>query len=579
MVRRLLSVRSAYRPFFDHTGLRVGFISDVSGVPQVWVWEDGRLDQLTPFEERVWSASFSPSRDQLAFSMDEEGNELSQVYLLERSRLLRVTEEGTLNYLGPWSWDGRLLAFTSNARDESVLDAYAVDASTGEVRMLARGEGWCFAEAWLPGVEALVVNEMVSSSENRVYLVWRSSVREIVRHEGEAYIGSVRAAPDGRSLYLVTDLGGEYRYLARYDLERDLLKPVYAPRWDVEIVEVSQRGDVAFTVNADGYSRLYLLVDDRPVEVWISEGVVDGLAWSWDGRLAFSLTSPRRPSAVYLVEDGGARRIVEPLMMGLREVELSAPELRRFKSHDGLQVPLYLYRPRSGEPPYPTVMWVHGGPEAQARPRFTRLIQALVLEGFAVLAPNVRGSTGYGRTYAHLDDVENRFDALRDLHELARWAVEGGLSRPGLGIVGASYGGYSTLAALAFFPEDWGAGVSIVGISSLVTFLRNTGPWRRRHREREYGSLERHRELLERLSPINYVDRIKAPLLLIHGRNDVRVPVAEALQMYERLKVLGGEVELLILEDEGHTISKQRNKVRAYARAVDFMKRHLLSSA
>ncbi|MCS6899997.1 MAG: S9 family peptidase [Myxococcales bacterium] len=247
-------------------------------------------------------------------------------------------------------------------------------------------------------------------------------------------------------------------------------------------------------------------------------------------------------------------------------------------SFDGLPVPVFLYRPLKHKAggKVPVVVWVHGGPEAQFQPAFSPVIQALVAQGIAVAAPNVRGSTGYGKRYSHLDDVEKREDSVRDLGEINRWLR----ARPEfdgdrIAVMGGSYGGYMVLAALTLQPELWAAGVDVVGIANFRTFLEKTAPYRRAQREAEYGSLERDGALLDRLFPLHRVNRIRAPLLVIHGANDPRVPVGEAEQMVAALKQRGREVIYLRFDDEGHGLSRRENQLTAYTRVLEFFQQHL----
>jgi len=254
---------------------------------------------------------------------------------------------------------------------------------------------------------------------------------------------------------------------------------------------------------------------------------------------------------------------------------LREPELHRFESFDGESIPVFLWEPE-GDGPFPVVLTVHGGPESQYRPAFlpsfTPLTQHLVSRGYAVAAPNVRGSTGYGKRYEHLDDVRLRLDSVRDLSSLHDWLG----TRPRIDaaravLYGRSYGGYMVLAGLAFQPERWAAGIECVGISNFVTFLENTAPWRRAVREPEYGTLERDREFLIEASPITHVDRIRAPLFIQHGANDPRVPLEETEQIHRVLTEKGIRCELLVHQDEGHAIGKLENRVETFERAVAFL--------
>ncbi|MFN7106306.1 MAG: alpha/beta hydrolase family protein, partial [Pyrobaculum sp.] len=216
------------------------------------------------------------------------------------------------------------------------------------------------------------------------------------------------------------------------------------------------------------------------------------------------------------------------------------------------------------------VVYLHGGPESQDRPDLKPLVLALLISGFLVAAPNYRGSTGFGKSFVHLDDREKRWDAIRDIEAFVKWLHESGIARDRPCVVGGSYGGYLTLMTLATAPELWACGVEIVGIFNLVTFLERTAPWRRKYREAEYGPLE-NKELLFQLSPAAHVEKIEAPLMIVHGANDIRVPVYEAEQLAQRLKELGRYVEVIILPDEGHGITKVKNRVHIYTSVVKFI--------
>ncbi len=301
--------------------------------------------------------------------------------------------------------------------------------------------------------------------------------------------------------------------------------------------------------------------------------MIETLVLSPDGsRLAFGFSSPQTTWDAWLLdtETFESRRLTRS-PTGIPKTELVAPTLHRFPSFDGESIPYLVYRPEPDEPA-PVLLEIHGGPEAQRRPMWIPLVQYLVGHGFAVVQPNVRGSTGYGKRFEHLDDGRRRLDTVRDvaaLHDLlsadTRFAADQTV------LYGGSYGGYMVLACLAFEPERWAGGVAVVPISSLVTFLRNTSEYRRAFREREYGSLEDDLEFLVEASPITHVDRIRAPLLLIHGANDPRVPLGEAEQIHAALGERGIRSELLVYHDEGHGLQKLSNRLDAYPRAVAFM--------
>ncbi|NIS82992.1 MAG: alpha/beta fold hydrolase [Anaerolineales bacterium] len=262
---------------------------------------------------------------------------------------------------------------------------------------------------------------------------------------------------------------------------------------------------------------------------------------------------------------------------GIPRDDFIAPQLVRYATFDEREIPAWFYsRPEEGDKLRPVIVFVHGGPESQFKPYFHFFLQYFIQRGFAVLAPNVRGSTGYGKHFAHLDDVEKRMDSVRDLAYAAYWLrQQAGIDGDRLVVYGGSYGGFMVLAALTQQADLWAAGVNIVGISNFVTFLENTSEYRRSHREAEYGSLEEDRDFLESISPLNHAHKIVSPLMVIHGANDPRVPLSEAKQLVEMLESRDVPVEFIVFEDEGHGLVKLKNKLVAYPAIAEFLTKHL----
>ena len=294
---------------------------------------------------------------------------------------------------------------------------------------------------------------------------------------------------------------------------------------------------------------------------------------SADGsRLYYTLSTPRMAGDVWSWNryTGETRRLTTS-PAPIDPQRLVKAELSQTKSFDGEVIPLFIYRPATRQSPPPVVVVIHGGPESQSVLSFNPVVQGLAAAGYAVVVPNVRGSTGYGKRFAALDDTTRRLDSVRDLAAVHDWLPTAGLDADRAALWGGSYGGYMVLAGMAFQPELWAAGVDIVGISDLVTFLENTSDYRRKHREREYGSLEHDREFLAAASPLRSADAIRAPLFVIHGRNDPRVPVSEAEQLSESLLRSGIRCELLVYDDEGHGLARLANRLDAYPRAVRFL--------
>jgi dipeptidyl aminopeptidase/acylaminoacyl peptidase len=356
-------------------------------------------------------------------------------------------------------------------------------------------------------------------------------------------------------------------------------------KWDVEELALSDDGKrLAFTRNVDGVSRLTIWEPSGPLAlIRTPAGIVSGIEWSHDGeKLAFEFSGAHCNQDIWIhdMRDGSTRRVTRSSTSGLDLESCPRPMLRRYASFDGLTVPYYLYRPHERRRSLPAVVYIHGGPEAQYRPGFNPFVQFLAHMGFSVVAPNVRGSLGYGRTFTHLDDVKLRMNSVADIERLvARLKKMKEIDGKRTAVMGGSYGGFMVLACMYRYPKLWAAGVDIVGISNFVTFLKNTRPWRRKLRAAEYGDPERDKVLLESISPLNNVAKITAPLFMIHGTNDPRVPIKETMQMERQLKELGREVKVMVFEDEGHGLVKLKNRIKGYTAAAEFLLEYIVDPA
>lgn len=592
-IEQYLNIRSAYAPTFSPDGTRLAFLTNITGVPQVWsvAVDGGWPDQLTFATERVSALAYSPRSPRLAFTMDSGGNEREQIYLLSEdgSQVIALTDEPEVfHHLGRWSPDGRLLAFSSNGRQANFFDIYVQETTPPyDRRQVLVGENIHRPGPWSPDGRLLVVERQRGMFDNDLLLLDIASgeARHITPHEGEAYYGSVHFAPDGQGLYLVTSQGRDFQAPAYLDLASGQMQILADVPWDIELAALCPHGrHLAYTVNAGGWSQLVVQDLSAGTDVPLPplpRGVVESMCWSPMGdRLACDVHGPDKPLDVWTlsVDAGQVQRVTHSSPAGIGAHTFVEPRLVHYPSFDDLDIPAWLYLPRGGTPgkQTPVVVYVHGGPESQTRPGFSAVYQYFLHRGYAILAPNVRGSTGYGKTWSHLDDVRRRLDAVSDLEYGARWLQESGYVDPRrIAVVGASYGGFMVLSTLARQPELWAAGVDIMGIANFETFLLNTAPWRRRLREVEYGSLEHDLDFLREISPLYHAHRIQAPLMVIHGANDPRVPVGEAEQIVGAVRRRGLPVEYLRFEDEGHGLVKLPNRVRAYSAVGDFLDRHL----
>ncbi len=593
-VPRYLRIQSAYSPSFGPDGSLL-YLSDTTGVAQVWR-VDSALEwqhQVTFYDESVSYASYSPERQEFAFGMDEGGDERTQIYLAcdDGTDVRNLTRRPESKHLwGGWSNSGDRIAFTSNRRDERVFDVYVQGRSEDEAELVYESDGWLSVVDWSPCDSRLLLRESHSNFDQDLYILdVDSGERTRLTPEEEARWGSTDWEEDG--VYLVTDHGADTTYLARVQPEEagspDDLDPVVLDDggdWNVDGVNVED-DRVVYSRNVEGYTDLtFASVEDGFRKLGspdVGDCVVGGTSWSDDGRLAVTLTARDDNADVHSLDYPDAAELTrwtDSATAGIESESFVSPEVVRYTSFDGLEIPALLSIPRHAdvEPPYPVVVDVHGGPESQRRPSFSGLRQYLLKEGYALFEPNVRGSTGYGKEYARLDDVRNRMDSVKDLDAALDYLESRGeVDAERAAAYGGSYGGFMVLAALIESPDRWAAGVDVVGIANFVTFLENTGEWRRELREAEYGSLEEDREFLESISPVNNADRIRAPLLVMHGANDPRVPVDEAEQIVEKVEANDVPVEKLVFDDEGHGFSKLENRIEAYTRMVEFLDRYV----
>ena len=608
---RFLNVRRAYGPSFSPDGRRVAFIADITGVPQAFALGlgGGWPEQLTFTQERVGLVAFAPAADgRMLVASDVGGDERVQLWLLsahgEEMRPL-THDAGAMHPFGGWSADGGSIAYVANERDPRCFDVFVRAVATGQARCVMESDGNYAVECWRPDGGGLVVSRHQGSSDNDLFELELATgrARLLTPHGGMARFERATYGADGRTLWLLTDRDSEFMAVARLDPATLSLSTVLDLGWDVDDLALSPPSadgaqQIALHANVDGFSELYLRDTARghlrqiplPPGV-VSRGFVgnwrDTLVWSPDGaRLAFSFTTARETQNVWLAEpigrSGGAAVTARPLTQatqaGIPVGALAEPELVRYASFDGREIPAFLYRPggAAADGSHRAIVLIHGGPESQVRPGFDPTVQYFVHRGYVVLTPNVRGSTGYGKSYGHLDDRERRMDAVADARAAADWLAGRGWAHPDrIAAMGQSYGGFMVLASLAAYPETWAAGVDLYGIASFVSFLENTHPFRRAHREAEYGSLAHDRELLERISPLTHVDRIRAPLLAVHGEQDPRVPIGETEQIVAALRSRGVTAELIRLPDEGHGIVKLANRLRVWPAVADFLDRNL----
>ena len=556
----------------------------------------GRREQITFFEEPV-SGGFIPDATDgsILLTMDSGGNENGQVLLLDRQQFKTVllTDGKSRNNLGPVVKGGTKMVVANNRRNGRDMDLYLADPrrpDSLQLVMQVDNQTWQPAD-WTRDGKTLLLVRYVSINEAYPALLDVATGQRTdlpLPTDEKAAVGAAAFSPDGKTIYIATDAGGEFRRLAKLDLATKKYTWLTDDiAWDVSSVTVEPRtGDVAFTVNEDGATRLYVLAKGTGPrrELKLPLGVVAGVDFSPDGKqLGFTLARPDAPADAYSLRlaDNELTRWTFSEMGGLNPTSFVSPTRIQFPSFDKRSIPAYYYKPRTASPQKKAAVLIniHGGPESQYQPFFSGPSQFFVNElGLAVIHPNVRGSNGYGKTYLKLDNAELREDSVKDIGALLDWiATQPELDASRVAVSGGSYGGYMVLASLTHFGERLRAGIDVVGIANFLTFLEKTAAYRVDLRRAEYGDERdpKMRATFDRISPLNNADKIRSALMVVHGRNDPRVPFYEAEQIAAKVRVSGRPVWTVFADNEGHGFAKKDNS--DYLRAVEvlFLKQHL----
>ena len=593
-VARMASIDRAYGADFSPTGERLSYLSSETGSPQVFIASaDGSApQQATFFDDQVGGAQWSPQGDVLAVSVAPGGGLNTQIYLasLDDAEPVLITAGGKVNnWLGEWSEDGRYLTYSSNVGGAGAMDAYLYDRETNDSRLIAENQGIGFTAALSPDGARAVVWRMVSRGDTNLYLIDLATGEEqlLTAHDGVALSDNARFA-DNDTILISTNIDREMEALARIDIDeagRAGAFQIVAARDDADLLsfDVSlDSGQAALLWNVAGQSELAFFDiaagamtrgPELPAEI------AGDLTYGPDGELlAMTVSGAASPMNVWTlsVSDGVFTQVTDSAHEGVDLASLVQPELVRYEAHDGLGLSGWLYRAPGADGPGPIVLDFHGGPEGQERPTFNSTIQALLSRGISVFAPNVRGSSGFGKTFVNLDNGALRVNAVKDIKASADHMIAAGIADPEkIGIMGGSYGGYMVMAGLTEYPDLFAAGANLFGVVNFETFFANTEPWMAAISTVEYGDPVTQADMLRDLSPIHKVDRVVAPTIVLHGANDTNVPVVEAEQVVASLEERGVPVKYILFPDEGHGWRKTENRITSTVEIVRWFETHL----
>jgi dipeptidyl aminopeptidase/acylaminoacyl peptidase len=561
----------------------------------------GAREQLTFFDEPIYNGQVRPGPEQgFLFSKDHGGSELFQLYYfdLDRHEVHRISDGQSKNGPGIWNKDGSAFVYTSTRRNAVDHDLYLVEFEGAQIKetCLMENTGLWYPIDWNPQGTAITVGHYRSISDNQLYQfdLGRRQLSPLFQEAGEVANRGGLWGADGKKIFYTSDAIGDFRQLYCLDIDTQQSRLVLEMvNWNVEGVSLHPDGSqLALSLNVDGYSKIMLvrtsdfastLLDKVP------QGVIEGITWHpTEHRFAFCLNQPTAPADLFEwnTETETLTQWTYSEVGGLKSEHFVSPQLihyNSFEEENGVvrQIPAFYFKPNTKKTKYPVLIFIHGGPESQYRPIFSPMFQYYINElEIAVLAPNVRGSTGYGKQYIRLDNGYLREDSVKDIGKLLDWVDEQPeLDSKRIAVIGGSYGGYMVLSSMTHFNDRLRCGIDIVGISNFITFLENTKSYRRALRRMEYGDerdpkMRRH---LEKISPITNAHKIKKPLLIVQGMNDPRVPASEAEQMLEAIRKNGGEAWYLLAKDEGHGFRKKSNRDYYTKAVILFLQRYLLN--
>ncbi len=627
-IQQYLNIRSATAPSLSPDGKRLAYLTNVTGTSQIWMIDlpNGAPKQITNYDDNISFVKFAPDGNGIVFGKAKGGDENTQFFWMSNDGLnVRALTDApkVRNNFGEISDDGKLIYYTSNERNPNYFDVYAMRILDGKQVFVYNQDGNNdFAAASKDGSKIIISRDGTELGlDNNLYLVDTKTKQAtlLTAHEGASQFADVHFLSNDEIAY-GTNNNREFLNLMAMNLTNLKANPLTDTNWDLDASEISDDAKtISYSINLEGFSELYIAsprafsvsfssqhqikgfalgLDKQAVKL-PAQGIVSGLNFSKDGKkLAFSFASAKYNSDIwtYDLQSKQLTQITKSSRSDVPQESFVEPQLIKYKTFDGREIPAWFYDPnkkytvwRNEDVFYiktaleekqtkllPVIVSVHGGPEGQERPGFNPLYQYYLSRGYAILATNVRGSTGYGKTFTHLDDVQKREDSVKDLASAVEWLKNSGVADPKrIAVMGGSYGGYMTLAAITLYPDLFAAAVDTVGIANWESFLKNTSDYRRRQREVEYGRLDRDLDFLRSISPLAKVDKIKTPLFVIAGRNDPRVPYTEAEQIVGALKKRGATVEYKLYDDEGHGVAKLKNRLDLYPRVADFLDKYM----
>ena len=567
--------------------------SDETGIFNVYELDiqDGSKKQITNSQDDSFFAQdYVPGTGEIIYSADKGGNEISHLYLLDKNgqtKDLTPGENEKASFAG-WSDNDQYLYYISNKRDPKFFDLYKMEVNTWEPEMLYQNDKGFQLEGLSNNEQLIVLSQPITTSENKLFIYDREKdeLKEISMEAGRYSASGF--SKDDKKLFYITDVGKEFAYLVAYDLETGESSPVYETNWDVMYSNLSETGKYrVIAVNEDGKNRITVMDDQTGEELElpnIPDADIKAVNISdSENLMRLTIGTSKTPDNLYVYDfrTNDIKQLTNTLNKEINPEDLVASKVVRFKSFDGLEIPAIYYKPHQASKAnkVPALVWVHGGPGGQSRTGYFALLQYLVNHGYAVLAVNNRGSSGYGKTFYKMDDKKHGDEDLKDVIWGKKWLQEQDyIDDENIGIIGGSYGGYMTMAAMTFEPDEFDAGVNLFGVTNWLRTLKSVPPYWEAFKKalyEEMGDPVKDSLALYNKSPLFHADQVKNPVMVLQGANDPRVLQVESDEIVAALKKNNVPVEYVVFEDEGHGFVKKENEIKGYKQILEFLDKYL----
>lgn len=573
----------------DKQGTKVAVATNISGQINVWLYLlDKRYRRLTPFtDRRAFPSAWNNTGDKLLFLSDYKGDELRQIYMYSFDNewvLPIVYEEGITHFISkePWSPDEAKITFTANREQKNILDIYMKDLINGKISKLCDGPIGAYVNVyWNQITDSIIVENFADPDTIELYLVniKKKQLERLTPPIDETTFSYKAQYKQG--FLMTTNYEREFQVLAYYDLEKKKFNIIKEHNWDIEAAAYSD-GHILYSVNDDGYSKLYLynLKTGKEKLLDIKDCVIWELFGTNKGRFFYSCTSYKHPLEVFYIDIHNgihANQVTDMVYSHISEKYITKPEIIKYNTFDNKKISAVLYKAKNNKKS-PILILLHGGPEGQSRPGYDPFVQYITHRGISVIEPNFRGSSGYGRTFQRLIRKDWAGGELEDVEYLVKYLeTQDWADTTRLAVMGGSFGGFLTLACVTMLPEYWRCGIDFFGPSNLLTLIETSPPFWRGMVLKLIGDPdnEKERKLIEERSPVNHVDNVKCPMLIVQGARDYRVKKSESDQIVEKLKAKGIDVKYIVFEDEGHGFTKEKNRKIAYKESIKFLLDHL----